>query len=81
MNLFRNPLPKTFACFFNNNINSMQSYVFMYSGSLSSNFFNYKIQSKRITVKCSHNTKTRFLEENSCLLLLTMYYWKSHSSI
>ena len=38
MNLFRNPLPKTFAYFLNNNINSMQSYVFIYSGSLSSNF-------------------------------------------
>ena len=38
-------------------------------------FVNYKIQSKRVTVKCSHNIKPRLLEENSCLQLLAMYYW------
>ena len=44
-------------------------------------FVNYKIQSKRVTVKCSHNIKPRLLEENSCLQLLAMYYWNESSSI
>ena len=72
-------IAKTFTYTFCN-INYTQSHVFIYSGSLSSNFFNYKIQSNYVTIKHSPNTKPH-LEEHSCLQLWAMIAGMSHSSI